>query len=95
MCNVRTRSIFCGVSCIVVGHTVAQLQKWGVRIQNTLDISTIIVTRTSGLRCAIVRDEPGRTNVALGSSLLSEAEHNQEELYPFHGALQSCNNECH
>ena len=76
MCNVWTRSIFCSVSCTVVGHTVAQLQKEGVRIGKTLDISTMTVARTSGSSC-VVRDEPGRTDIVLGSSLICETEHNQ------------------
>ena len=86
VCNVWTSSKFSSPSFIVVGHTEAKMKEY--KVCTTVDFRTILVARASSARC-VVKDEPGRADISLGSSPLCETEQKdqQEEAVCFHDVI--------
>ena len=82
--NVWTSSIFSSPTCVVVGHTEAKTKER--RIWTTVDICIILVAIASSARC-IVKDEPGRADISLGSSLLCETEQKDQQEEAIHDVI--------
>ena len=64
--NVWTRSGFYSVTCGIIGHTVAKMEQC-----NFFTTTNNCITKTPSARC-VVSNDPGRTDLSLGNSLLYE-----------------------
>ena len=66
--NVWTRSVSYSVTCDIIGHTVAKMEQC-----NFFTTTNNCVAKTRSAR-SVVSNDPGRTDLSLGNSLLYETE---------------------